>query len=113
MGMTLFAEYLDGIAVVTFGQGGGANLSSLKVGTLTLSPTFDPDETTYTAATTAATAKITAAAEYSDADIEIKNGTTVIANGGTASWSAGENTLTVKVTNDSVTKTYTVTVTKS
>lgn len=113
MGMTLFAEYLDGISVVTFGQGGGANLASLKVGTLTLSPTFDPDTITYTAATTTATSKITATAEYADATIEIKNGSTVIENGGNASWSAGENTLTVKVTNDSVDKTYTVTVTKS
>ena len=113
MGMTLFAEYLDGIAVVTFGQGGGANLLSLKVGNLTLTPTFDPDTITYTAATTAATSKITAVAEFADATIEIKNGTTVIENGGNASWSAGENTLTVKVTNDSVDKTYTVTVTKS
>jgi hypothetical protein len=113
MGMTLFAEYLDGIAVVTFGQGGGANLASLKVGTLTLTPTFDPDTITYTAATTTATSKITATAEYADATIEIKNGSTVIENGGNASWSAGENTLTVKVTNDSVDKTYTVTVTKS
>jgi hypothetical protein len=113
MGMTLFAEYLDGISVVTFGQGGGANLASLKVGTLTLTPTFDPDTITYTAATTTATSKITAVAEFADATIEIKNGTTVIENGGNASWSAGENTLTVKVTNDSVDKTYTVTVTKS
>lgn len=113
MGMTLFAEYLDGIAVVTFGQGGGANLASLKVGTLTLTPTFDPDTITYTAATTTATSKITAVAEFADATIEIKNGTTVIENGTNATWSAGENTLTVKVTNDSVEKTYTVTVTKS
>ena len=113
MGMKLFAEYLDGIAVVTFGQGGGANLLSLKVGALTLSPTFDPDTISYTAATTTATSKITAVAEYADATIEIKNGTTVIENGSNASWSAGENTLTVKVTNDSVDKTYTVTVTKS
>lgn len=114
MGMTLFAEYLDGIANVTFGaSGAGATLKSLKVGNLTLTPEFDPDTITYTAATTATTSKITAVAEYTDATIEIKNGETVIANGGNATWSAGENTLTVKVTNDSVTKTYTVTVTKS
>ena len=114
MGMTLFAEYLDGIAVIGFGGStAGTNLKSLTIGNLELTPEFDPDVTTYTAATTAATNKITAEAEYTDADIEIKNGSTVVANGGSATWSAGENTVTVKVTNDSVDKTYTVTVTKS
>lgn len=114
MGMTLFAEYLDGIAVIGFGGAtAGTNLKSLTIGNLELTPDFDPDVTTYTAATTAATNKITAEAEYTDAVVEIKNGSTVVANGGSATWSAGENTVTVKVTNDSVDKTYTVTVTKS
>ena len=53
-----------------------------------------------------------ATAEDSRAAIEIKNGETVVANGTAAAWSAGANTLTVKVTNGSATKTYTVTVTK-
>lgn len=114
MGMTLFAEYLDGIAVIGFGGAtAGTNLKSLTIGNLELTPDFDPDVTTYTAATTAATNKITAEAEYTDAVIEIKNGSTVVANGGTATWSAGSNTVTVKVSNDSADKTYTVTVTKS
>lgn len=114
MGMTLFAEYLDGIAVVSFnGATDAADLTSLTIGNLTLSPTFDAGTITYTATTTAAKNKITAVAKYTDTTIEVKNGTTVINNGGEATWSAGENTVTVKVTNDDVTKTYTVTVTKS
>lgn len=114
MGMTLFAEYLDGIAVINFGgASAGTNLKSLAIGNLELTPDFDPDVTTYTAATAAATNKITAEAEFSDAAILIKNGSTVVANGAAATWSAGENTVTVKVTNDSEDKTYTVTVTKS
>lgn len=113
-GMTLFSEYLDGIAVINFGgAAAGTNLKSLTIGNLELTPTFDPNVTTYTAATTAATNKITAEAEFTDAAIEIKNGSTIVANGASATWSAGENTVTVKVTNDSVDKTYTVTVTKS
>lgn len=113
-GMTLFSEYLDGIAVINFGgAAAGTNLKSLTIGNLELTPDFDPNVTTYTAATTAATNKITAEAEFTDATIEIKNGSTVVNNGGSATWSAGENTVTVKVTNDSVDKTYTVTVTKS
>lgn len=43
----------------------------------------------------------------------IKNGSTVVENGGSATWSSGENVVTVKVTNGSAEKTYTVTVTKS
>ena len=116
MGMTLFAEYLDGISVVNFAGAGdqdAADLTSLTIGNLTLTPAFDPAVTTYTASTTATKNKVTAAAKYVDTTLEVKNGSTVINNGSEATWSAGENTVTVKVTNDSVTKTYTVTVTKS
>lgn len=60
---------------------------------------------------------MTAVAKDSKATIEIKNGDIVVANEGNASWGAGVNTLTVKVTNGTgaaqVTKTYTVTVTKN
>ena len=116
MGMTLMCEYLDGIAVITFGDAAtadSADLSNLTIGTLTLSPEFDPDTITYTAATTNASNKVQATALYSDAEIEVKLGNTVVENGSAVTWSAGSNTLTVKVTNGTVTKTYTVTVTKS
>ena len=102
------AIYYQGTSLV-----GTTKLSSLTIGTLTLTPTFDSGTTTYTASTTAASNKITAVAESGDAVIEIKNGTTVVENGGNASWSAGANTLTVKVTAGGTSTTYTVTVTKS
>ena len=92
-----------------------ANLSGLTIGSLSLSPEFDPDVITYAATTTNATNTVTVTAEEAEdprATIEIKNGETVVANGTAATWSAGANTLTVKVTNGSATKTYTVTVTK-
>lgn len=89
-----------------------ANLSGLTIGSLSLSPEFDPDVTTYAATTTNATNTVTAKAEDPRAAIEIKNGETVVANGTAAAWSTRANTLTVKVTNGSATKTYTVTVTK-
>lgn len=88
-------------------------LSSLKIGNLTLSPAFDPDVTSYTAATSNATNTITAVAESSNATIEIKNGATTVNNGSAATWSSGSNTLTVTVDNDGNDKVYTVTVTKS
>lgn len=89
-----------------------ANLSGLAIGSLTLTPEFSSSVITYTANTTNATNTVTATAEDPRATIEIKNGSVLVTNGTAATWSDGENTLTVKVTNGSATKTYTVTVTK-
>ena len=72
--------------------------------------------TEYEATTTNASNKVTATAADETATIEIKNGTTEVTNGSNASWSVGENVLTIKVSdgNDpTLEKTYTVTVTKS
>lgn len=110
-GMTLFAERLDGVVVGTIGA--SAELNTLTIGNLDLSPAFDGATTAYTAATSNATNKVTAVAADPEATIEIKVGTTEVENGGTATWATGANTLTVKVTSGSTTKTYTVTVTKS
>lgn len=77
-----------------------------------MSPTFDAETTAYTATTTNATNKITATAQDPDAVITITVGDTTVENGGSASWSAGENTVTVVVKNGTAEKTYTVTVTK-
>ena len=90
-----------------------AKLSSLVVGTLALTPPFTPRTTSYTAATTASTNPVIAVAQDSTAGIVIKNGTTTVTNGNSASWSAGENTLTVTVTKGTEEMVYTVTVTKS
>lgn len=89
-----------------------ANLSALSIGALTLTPTFDPDVTVYTATTSNAADAVNATAA-DGGSIVIKNGATTVTNGGNASWSAGENTLTVTVTAEGGnTKTYTVVVTK-
>lgn len=69
--------------------------------------------TAYTATTTNTSNKVTATAEDSRATIAIKNGETTVANEGQATWSDGENTLTVTVKNGTAEKVYTVTVTKS
>ena len=90
-----------------------AKLSALTLGNLTLSPAFDADTTVYTAATTNATNTVTATAADNNATIAITNGSTTVANGSAATWSDGENTLTITVTSGAATKTYTVTVTKS
>jgi HK97 family phage major capsid protein len=92
---------------------GSTKLTALSVGALTLSPTFDRDKTAYTATTTAATNTISATAKDGDATIAIKNGNTAVANGAAATWAAGENVVTVTVTNGDESTVYTVTVTKS
>ena len=92
-----------------------ANLASLKIGALTLSPTFAAGTTSYTASTTNASNVVKAVPEQADAELLVKLGDTVVPNGSPVAWAAGSNTLTVKVTaaDGSTNKTYTVTVTKS
>lgn len=116
MGLRLFSEYQDGIAVITFGgeeATDSANLTAITIGDLELSPEFDPETTSYTATTANDSDKISAKTLYTDAEVAITNGSTKVKNGGNATWSAGTNTLTFAVANDDVTKEYTVTVTKS
>lgn len=90
-----------------------ASLQALVVGTLTLNPAFDPNVLSYTTATTNATSKVTATPERSGATVTILNGETPVQSGGTATWSEGENTLTVTVENGTTKRVYTVTVSKS
>ena len=67
----------------------------------------------YTATTTNYADAVTATPTDENAEVEIMLGETEITNGGDATWSAGENELTITVTNETATKGYTVTVTKS
>lgn len=92
-----------------------ATLTSLKIGSKTLSPAFDPEEDTYTASTTDATNTISVQTADANAVAVIMNGSTVVKNGEAATWAAGSNTLQVIVTAEdgTTTETYTVTVTKS
>ena len=92
-----------------------ANLASLKIGALALSPAFSASTTSYTAATTNASNVVKAVPADADAEIEVKLNGNVMPNGSAAKWTAGSNTLAVKVSapDGTTTKTYTVTVTKS
>lgn len=92
-----------------------ADLSDLKIGSLTLDPKFAAATTSYTTTTTNATNTITAVPADAGAAIEVKVGEMVIDNGSAATWTTGANTVTVKVTaaDGTTTKSYTVTVTKS
>lgn len=90
-----------------------ATLSALTIGSLTLTPAFSKEQTSYTASTTAAKNKITATATDSNATVTIKNGDSDVESGSDATWETGENTITVTVKNGTASTTYTVTVTKS
>lgn len=90
-----------------------ARLSGLTIGALTLTPTFDPDTTEYTATTTNATNTVTATPEDDGATVTILNGETPIDNGTAATWTDGANVVTITVKNGTAQKVYTATVTKS
>lgn len=89
-----------------------AALSDLRIGSLELSPKFTAGETTYTATTSNATNTVTAVPASGSADVEITVEGKAVTNGTAVTWTAGANTVTVKVTDGDQTKTYTVTVTK-
>lgn len=89
-----------------------AHLTSLTIGSLVLSPTFDGEVKTYSAETTSASGTITAVAK-AGATIAIDVDGTPVDNGKTATWTDGENTVTITVTYKTVTAKYTVVVTYS
>lgn len=96
-----------------------ATLQALTIGSLTLSPTFDPATLTYTASATNATASaaVTAIANQNGAQvgITVTSGTTTknVNNGGNAALAVGANTIAVTVKQGTKTLTYTVTVTRA
>lgn len=90
-----------------------AALTSLAVGDLKLSPAFSRVNTEYTATTTASSAAITVAAEDTASTVVIKNGETTVENGGNATFTKGNNKITISVTNGGKSRTYTVIVKKS
>lgn len=89
-----------------------ATLASLFIGDTTLEPGFNSLIKAYGAETENNSAIIMAAAYQDSAMIVIKNGTDEVANGTAAYWVSGENVVTVAVTLGTITRTYTVTVTK-
>lgn len=87
-----------------------ADLNTLTVGALTLSPTFDPDVLTYTAASSTATAAVTATPAQASASVAISMGGKNIKNGSTVTFTSGANVLTITVKNGNAVRVYTVTV---
>jgi len=91
-----------------------ATLTSLAIGSSTLSPTFDANTTEYTVATSTVSEAITAVATDSvDASIIIVVNGNSITNGDDVTWNVGANSVVIVVTNGSAVLRYYVTVTYS
>lgn len=94
-----------------------ATLQALTVGSLNLSPSFDPTVMAYTATSSAASAAVTATPAQNGAQvgITVTNGNNVknVINGGSAALASGSNVIAVTVKQGNATKVYTVTVSKS
>lgn len=92
---------------------GDVELSELTIGTSKLFPNFDPKTNEYMIANVSTTtSKITVKAVNEKATVTIKNNETPVTNGQTATWTAGENKLTVNIKYGTQENTYTVTVNK-
>lgn len=90
-----------------------AYLDSLAVGSLTLTPAFNPAISSYTTSTTNASNTVTVDPDKDGAVVEIKVNGSAVANGGTATWTTGANTVEIKVSYGTTSRTYSVAVTKS
>lgn len=89
------------------------DLFGLAIGSLTLTPTFDANTTSYTATTANATNTVTAVPVSNDATVTIEFDSNDYESGDSLTWATGDNTVEVVVTNHGQSKTYTVVVTKS
>ena len=90
-----------------------AALSSLEIGSLSLTPSFDPGVTEYTATTSNATDRITATANKAQSQLSIHVNDFPINSGSIATWQIGSNTVEVTVTSGIECAEYTVMVTRS
>jgi len=85
----------------------------LTIGELALDPVFDAETLAYAVATTDATNVVTATTDDPSAVIAIDLGGEAVTNGTAPTWDAGENVLTITVTDGAEETEYVVTVTKS
>jgi len=89
-------------------------LSSLSLGSLSLSPSFDAETVEYTTTTTDSSNNIKGVAESDDASVAIAVDGESHDNDTAYTWTAdSENVVTITVTNESEAQVYTVTVTHS
>ena len=111
-GSANYAGFFEAVYYPTTSEGGGApKLSALTIGSLSLTPAFDPDVTSYAATTTNATNTVTATALLG-VTVTITANSTAVSSGDSVTWNEGENTVAITVSNGTQSTSYTVTVTK-
>lgn len=106
-----YANFFSKVPFAAVHVAADTTLSSLAIGSGTLSPTFDDEITTYTMATSTASNTVTAAATSSSASVNINVNGTNITSGTSVTFVPGENSVTVTVTNGEDVTVYRVTVT--
>lgn len=89
-----------------------ADLSDLRIGSLTLAPEFEAATTAYTATTTNVSDAVIATVADATAEVTVTYNDKTVANGSKIKWADGENTVKINVTDGETSKDYTVTVTK-
>lgn len=109
---------IDGSTVTTAMDFAGdtandATLSSLTVGTETLTPTFAAGTTSYAITASGTSAAVTATPAQADAVVAIAYNGKNVSNGASVTWTSGAHPLTITVKRGNATRVYTVTVTKS
>lgn len=109
---------IDGSTVTTAMDFAGdtandATLSSLTVGTETLTPTFAAGTTSYAITASGTSAAVTATPAQADAVVAIAYNGKNVTNGASVTWTSGAHPLTITVKRGNSTRVYTVTVTKS
>ena len=109
---------IDGTSVTTAMDFAGdtandATLSSLTVGTETLTPTFAAGTTSYAITASGTSAAVTATPAQADAVVAIAYNGKNVSNGASVTWTSGAHPLTITVKRGNSTRVYTVTVTKS
>ena len=109
---------IDGSTVTTAMDFAGdtandATLSSLTVGTETLTPTFAAGTTSYAITASGTSAAVTATPAQADAVVAIAYNGKNVSNGASVTWTSGAHPLTITVKRGNSTRVYTVTVTKS
>lgn len=86
-------------------------LSTLEIGSSALTPEFDAQTVSYTAATANVSDVITAMPTDETATVTIESTDATIGSDGEATWAEGENEVTITVTDGEDTTVYTVLVT--
>ena len=109
---TVYQNWYKSVYMPAEISGANVSLSALSIGSLSLSPAFAADITSYTAETSNATNTVSATAADENAGVAITVNGNSLTNGSSASWEDGANTVVITVTNAGSSKTYTVVVTK-